>query len=152
MSQYFTFSPHEDGRPIVLDGKAIAYVEEDAPPMTGEILASAQDAREKLEELALYLQSSLRLKGCRKAEKLAEDALDLLARSLNPKSDELIQADEATARTAFERATAAGILSADEDAENFAGAFMFMGALEEGDAFKHIGTRRYIYHKPGEES
>ena len=60
---YFTYSPHEDGRPIVLDGKAVAYVEEDAPPLTGEILASAQDVREKLEQLALYLKDSLGLKG-----------------------------------------------------------------------------------------
>jgi hypothetical protein len=76
--QYFTFSPHEDGRPIVLDGKAVAYVEEDAPPMTGEVLASAQDVREMLETVALYLQTSHRLKGCSRAERLAERAFMLL--------------------------------------------------------------------------
>jgi len=80
--QYFTFSPHEDGRPIVLDGRAVAYVEEDAPPMTGQVLASAQDVREKLEEVALYLQSSLRLKGCRKAERLADEVFELLTHTL----------------------------------------------------------------------
>jgi hypothetical protein len=76
--QHFTFSPYEDGQPIICDGKAVAYVEEDAPPLTGYVLASAQDVREKLEELALYLQSSLRLKGCKKAEDLADEALQLL--------------------------------------------------------------------------
>lgn len=80
--QYFRFSPKEDGRPIVLDGRAVAYVEDDVPPMTGEILASAQDVREKLEEVALYLQSSLRLKGCRKASNLADECFELLAISL----------------------------------------------------------------------
>jgi hypothetical protein len=79
---HFTFSPNEDGRPIVLDGKAVAYVEEDAPPLTGEVLASAQDVREKLEEVALYLQSSLRLKGCAKASNLADECFQLLALSL----------------------------------------------------------------------
>ena len=79
---YFNFLPNEDGRPIVLEGKAVAYVEEDAPPMTGEILASAQDVREKLEEIALYLQSSLRLKGCKKAANLADECFELLAISL----------------------------------------------------------------------
>jgi hypothetical protein len=44
VKQLFTFSPHEDGRPIVEDGKAVAYVEEDAPPMTGEVLAAAYNA------------------------------------------------------------------------------------------------------------
>ena len=77
--QYFIFSPHEDGRPIVLDGKAVAYVEEDAPPMTGQILASSQDVREKLEEVALYLQSSMRLKGCPKSARLADECFELLA-------------------------------------------------------------------------
>jgi hypothetical protein len=77
--RYFTFSPDEDGRPIVLDGKAVAYVEEDAPPFTGEILASSQDVREKLEQVALYLSSSLRLKGCSKAARLADECLELLA-------------------------------------------------------------------------
>ena len=85
---YFTYSPNEDGRPIVLDGKAVAYVEENAPPMTGEILASAQDVREKLEEVALYLQSSLRLKGCRKAAKLADECFELLAVSLSHREGE----------------------------------------------------------------
>jgi hypothetical protein len=80
--QYFTYSPKEDGRPIVLEGKTVAYVEEDAPPMTGEVLASAQDVREKLEEVALYLQSSLRLKGCAKASNLADECFELLAISL----------------------------------------------------------------------
>lgn len=41
---FFTFSPNEDGSPIVLDGKAVAYVEEDAPPLTGELLAAAYNA------------------------------------------------------------------------------------------------------------
>ncbi|HEX3747680.1 MAG TPA: hypothetical protein VHW09_27280 [Bryobacteraceae bacterium] len=82
--QYFKFSSDEDGRPIVLDGKAVAYVEEDAPPMTGQILASAQDVREKLEEIALYLQGSQRLKGSSKARILADGAMDLLARTINP--------------------------------------------------------------------
>jgi hypothetical protein len=84
--QYFSFSPNEDGRPIVLDGKAVAYVEEDAPPMTGEVLASSQDVREKLEAVALYLQSSLRLKECKKAAKLADECFELLALKLNPAS------------------------------------------------------------------
>ncbi len=82
--QYFTYCPNEDGRPIVEDGRAVAYIEEDAPPLTGEILASAQDVREKLEQLALYLRDSLRLKGSPKARRLADEALDLLARTINP--------------------------------------------------------------------
>jgi hypothetical protein len=82
--QHFTFSPHEDGRPIVLDGKAVAYIEADAPPFTGEILASSQDVREKLETLAVYMQQSQRLKGSPKAQRLADEALDLLARTINP--------------------------------------------------------------------
>jgi hypothetical protein len=65
-----------------------------------------------------------------------------------PESDEIPYVDQATANVAFDRAIAAGILSKEPSAENFAGDFMFMGALEEGDAFKHIGTREYIYHKP----
>jgi len=82
--QYFTYCPHEDGRPIVLDRKAVAYVEEDAPPMTGEILASSQDVREMLEKLAVYIQQSQRLRGSPMAKRLADEALDLLARSINP--------------------------------------------------------------------
>jgi hypothetical protein len=59
-----------------------------------------------------------------------------------------IHADEAKARVAFDRAIAAGILSKDPKSENAATHYMFMGALEEGDAFNHIGTREYVYHKP----
>jgi len=70
----------------------------------------------------------------------------------HPRDEELVQFTDEQARLAFERAIAAGVLSEDEDAENFAGAFMFMGALEEGDAFKHIGTRRYVYNKQGDAS
>jgi hypothetical protein len=66
--------------------------------------------------------------------------------------DEHLQADEGTARVAFDRAIAAGILSENPKAENFAGGFMFMGALDEGDAFKHIDTRQYVYHKRGTAS
>jgi hypothetical protein len=67
-------------------------------------------------------------------------------------SDELVQFNEARCRHAFDRAIAAGILSADEDADNAAANYMFMGELEEGDAFKHIATRGYVYHKPGATS
>jgi hypothetical protein len=44
---------------------------------------------------------------------------------------------------AFEAAIATKRLSADESAENYAGAFMFMGY--QGKAlFKHITSRRYL--------
>jgi hypothetical protein len=79
---FFTFSPNEDGRPIVLEAKAVAYLEDDADELYGYILASSQDVREMLERLALYLQASLRLKGCAKAERLADEAFGLLSRSL----------------------------------------------------------------------
>jgi len=47
---------------------------------------------------------------------------------------------------AFEAAIQLGLLSADQRAENFAGAFMYMGTDEErGHAFKHIDTRTYHY-------
>lgn len=71
------------------------------------------------------------------------------ARVTRLESEEIICADEATIRTAFERAIAAGILSEDQNAENAAAQYVFMGTLEEGDAFKHVGTRQYVYNERG---
>ena len=46
---------------------------------------------------------------------------------------------------AFNDAIAAGRLSADESAPNYAGHYMYMGTDAEGiDLFKHINTRRYL--------
>lgn len=50
------------------------------------------------------------------------------------------QADEA-----FDDAIEAGRLSADEDAPNYAGNYMFMGVGRHGkDLFKHIMSREYL--------
>ena len=53
---------------------------------------------------------------------------------------------EEQARHAFDDAIAQGRLSADENAENFAGRYMFMGHDQDtGKAlFKHYDTRVYI--------
>jgi len=64
--QFFRFSLHEDGRLIVLDGKALAYLEPDFDEQFGYVLASSQDVREMLEKIAFYLQRFPRLKGCKK--------------------------------------------------------------------------------------
>lgn len=47
---------------------------------------------------------------------------------------------------AFEEAIAAGRLSTDPQAENYAGHYMYMGIANDGvrDAFKHSLTREYI--------
>lgn len=47
----------------------------------------------------------------------------------------------------FQKAIVQGRLSADEQAANFAGLYMFMGFDDEDNGkalFKHIGTRDYI--------
>lgn len=46
---------------------------------------------------------------------------------------------------AYDKAIAAGRLSDEPNASNFAGAYMFMGHDDDGKAlFKHINTRRYL--------
>lgn len=52
----------------------------------------------------------------------------------------------ATCRYAFDRAIRHGRLSADVNAPNYAGNYMFMGKARDGrtDAFKHISTRQYL--------
>ena len=46
---------------------------------------------------------------------------------------------------AFNDAIAAGRLSADESAPNYAGHYMYMGMDAEGiDLFKHINTHTYL--------
>jgi hypothetical protein len=95
----------------------------------------------------LHLQKTLKLRDVDKTLGTARMHFEA-----EQEDEELVQFTEEEARVAFDRAIAAGVLSIDEDAENAASAYMFMGALEEGDAFKHIGTRRYVYHKHGEAS
>lgn len=46
---------------------------------------------------------------------------------------------------AFERAIAAGLLSNDPAADNFADKYMYMGTSEFSSMFKHIMTRKYIH-------
>ena len=45
----------------------------------------------------------------------------------------------------FERAIAAGSLSADPTSATFAGLYMYMGTEGGADLFKHIDTRRYLH-------
>jgi hypothetical protein len=45
---------------------------------------------------------------------------------------------------AFSEAIAAGRLSADRNAPNYAGQYMYMGTWGGRDAFKHIDTREYL--------
>jgi len=45
---------------------------------------------------------------------------------------------------AFEAAIESGRLSADRAAQNYAGAYMYMGTVAGIDQFKHIDTRRYL--------
>tara|TARA_R100000963_G_C4535674_1_gene35096 strand:- start:238 stop:435 length:198 start_codon:yes stop_codon:yes gene_type:complete len=47
---------------------------------------------------------------------------------------------------AFEKALATGRLSRDENADNYVGAYMWMGPRADGrgDAFKHSLTRQYL--------
>lgn len=52
--------------------------------------------------------------------------------------------NRAKADAAFERAIAAGRLSANSGAANFAGDYMFMGTDKGRDFFKHINTRVYL--------
>ena len=48
-------------------------------------------------------------------------------------------------QAAFERAIASGRLSANPNAANYAGKYMYMGAARDGrEAFKHSQTREYI--------
>lgn len=49
-------------------------------------------------------------------------------------------------QTAFEDAIAAGRLSRDPKADNYAGRYMYMGPRADGrgDAFKHSLTRQYL--------
>ena len=48
--------------------------------------------------------------------------------------------------TAFNEAIKSGRLSIDEQAENYAGRYMYMGPNPEGtlDTFKHVDTRKYL--------
>lgn len=48
------------------------------------------------------------------------------------------------AQQAFEEAIAAGRLSANSNATNFAGNFMYMGTYGDKDQFKNIDTRQYL--------
>lgn len=45
---------------------------------------------------------------------------------------------------AFDAAIAAGRLSMDRNAPNFAGGYMYMGTVDGIDTFKHVDTRRYL--------
>jgi hypothetical protein len=45
---------------------------------------------------------------------------------------------------AFSEAIAAGRLSAEPNAPNFAGKYMYMGTWSGRDGFKHIDTREYL--------
>jgi hypothetical protein len=47
-------------------------------------------------------------------------------------------------RLIFERAVAAGFLSLDKNAKNYAGAFMYMGIHNNAAALKHINLRTYL--------
>jgi hypothetical protein len=47
-------------------------------------------------------------------------------------------------RQAFEDAIAEGRLSADRQAGNYAGNFMYMGTSNGRDSFKNIATRTYL--------
>ena len=47
-------------------------------------------------------------------------------------------------QVAFNEAIKAGRLSANPDASNFAGRYMYMGTWSGKDAFKNINTREYI--------
>ena len=51
-------------------------------------------------------------------------------------------------RTAFDEAIAAGRLSADQEATNYAGHYMYMGTQNGIDLFKHIDTRQYLGEQP----
>ena len=48
------------------------------------------------------------------------------------------------AQIAFAEAIGAGRLSADRNAPNYAGKYMYMGTWAGRDAFKHCDTREYI--------
>ena len=50
------------------------------------------------------------------------------------------------AETAFNDAIKSGRLSIDEQAENYAGRYMYMGPDPDGilDTFKHVDTRKYL--------
>ena len=45
---------------------------------------------------------------------------------------------------AFDQAIDTGRLSADPDADNYAGNYMYMGRGPHGDRFKNITTREYL--------
>ena len=45
---------------------------------------------------------------------------------------------------AFNDAIAAGRLSVDESAPNYAGHYMYMGTERDVDLFKHVDTRKYL--------
>lgn len=45
---------------------------------------------------------------------------------------------------AFDQAIADGRLSADRNAPNYAGRYMYMGTTNGKDAFKNINTRQYL--------
>jgi hypothetical protein len=47
---------------------------------------------------------------------------------------------------AYDAAIQLGLLSADEGAANYAGAYMYMGTDEQrGHGFKHVETREYCW-------
>ena len=48
------------------------------------------------------------------------------------------------AQQAFREAIAAGRLSDDQKALNYAGHYMYMGTYSGLDQFKHINTRQYL--------
>lgn len=53
--------------------------------------------------------------------------------------------DQIDPRAAFELGIVAGRMSANEDAPNYAGFFMYMGTREDGKLlFKHRHTRQYL--------
>ena len=57
-------------------------------------------------------------------------------------------------KDAFDQAIQEGRLSADPQAPNFAGHYMYMGPTIDGqhDAFKHIDTRMYLPYKEAKPS
>ncbi len=48
------------------------------------------------------------------------------------------------AAQAFDAAIAAGVLSADQSSERYAGAYMYMCTVSGEDQFKNITTRQYL--------
>ena len=70
-------------------------------------------------------------------------------RVLNRTEQAEIEEAKAKTRRAFDDAVELGIFSADVNADNYAGGWMYMYTDERGlYAFKNIISRRYIYIQP----